>query len=214
MSEERRPPEDHGWRGLASGGWAAGPVGLIVPEARAGWMQSRRRNWVAVAAANRKGRNRPAGWREVARLVASLARTRVTSARARIARCGLKAQLRVVSCVRGRCFAVVSLRRSLRFFGRGRALACLSLHVRARAVPVRRVTTCAAEFLGGVAADGRGRGRGTGVGASCPLNFTPAVAAWFGGIKDLFPRVWRTRPEATPPMCARANRRTSPRRQV
>ena len=24
-----------------------------------------------------------------------------------------------------------------------------------------------------------GRGRGTGVGASCPLNFTPAVAAWF-----------------------------------
>ena len=113
MSEERRPPEDHGWRGLASGGWAAGPVGLIVPEARAGWMQSRRRSWVAVAAANRKGRNRPAGWRELARLVASLACTRVTSARARIARCGLKAQLRVVGYVRCRCFAVVSLRRSL-----------------------------------------------------------------------------------------------------
>ena len=156
MSEERRPPEDHGWRGLASGGWAAGPVGLIVPEARAGWVQSRRRNWVAVAAANRKGRNRPAGWRELARLVASLARTRVTSARARIARCRLKAQLRVLSCVRGRCFAVVSLRRSLRFFGRGRALACLSLHVRARSVPDRRVTAFAAEFWVGVAADGRG----------------------------------------------------------
>ena len=119
-------------------------------------MQSRRRSWVAVAAANRKGRNRPAGWRELARLVASLARTRVTSARARIARCGLKAQLRVVGYVRGRCFAVVSLRRSLRFFGRGRALACLSLHVRARAVPVRRVTAFAAEFWVGVAADGRG----------------------------------------------------------
>ena len=119
-------------------------------------MQSRRRSWVAVAATNRKGRNRLAGWRELARLVASLTRTRVTSARARIARCGLKAQLRVVGCVRGRCFAVVSLRRSLRFFGRGRALTCLSLHVRARAVPVRRVTTCAADFLVGVAADGRG----------------------------------------------------------
>ena len=113
MSEERRPTEDHGWRGLASGGWAAGPVGLIVPEARAGWMQSRRRSWVAVAAANRKGRNRPAGWRELARLVASLTRTRVTSARARIARCWLKAQFRVAGCVRGRCFVVVLLRRSL-----------------------------------------------------------------------------------------------------
>ena len=130
-------------------------MGLIVPEARAGWMQSRRRNWVAVAAANRKGRNRPAGWREVARLVASLARTRVTSARARIARCGLKEQLRVMSCVRGRCFAVVSLRRSLRFFGRGRALAGLSLHVRARSVPVRRVTVFATELWVGVAANGR-----------------------------------------------------------
>ena len=118
-------------------------------------MQSRRRNWVAVAAANRKGRNRPAGWREVARLVASLARTRVTSARARIARCGLKEQLRVLSCVRGRCFAVVSLRRSLRFFGRGRALAGLSLHVRARSVPVRRVTVFATELWVGVAANGR-----------------------------------------------------------
>ena len=44
VSEERRPTEDHGWRGLASGGWAAGPVGLVVSEARAGWMQSRRRS--------------------------------------------------------------------------------------------------------------------------------------------------------------------------
>ena len=76
-------------------------------------MQSRRRSWVAVAAANRKGRNRPAGWRELARLVASLTRTRVTSARARIARCWLKAQFRVAGCVRGRCFVVVLLRRSL-----------------------------------------------------------------------------------------------------
>jgi hypothetical protein len=67
-----------------------------------------------VAAANRKGRNRPAGWRELARLVSSLARTRVTSARARIARRGLKARLWVVGCVRGRYFAVVSLRWSLR----------------------------------------------------------------------------------------------------
>ena len=88
--------------------------------------------------------------------MASLARTRVTSARARIARCGLKAQLRVLCCVRGRCFAVVSLRRSLRFFGRGRALAGLSLHVRARSVPARRVTVLAADFWVGVAADGRG----------------------------------------------------------
>ena len=134
-----------------------------------------------------QGRNRPVGWRELARLVASLARTRVTSARARISRCGLKAQFRVVGCVRGRRFAVVSLWRSLRFFGRGRALACLSLYVRARAVPVRRVTTCAAKSWVGVAADGRGarawHGRGCFLspgshsGGRCVFFYSPGCGA-------------------------------------
>ena len=48
---------------------------------------------MAVAAANGKGRIRAGRVVELARLVASLARTRVTSARAHIARCGLEAMV-------------------------------------------------------------------------------------------------------------------------
>ena len=73
----------------------------MLLEARLGWLQPRRRIWVAVAAASDMGRIRADRVVQLARLVASLARTRVTSARARITRCGLKAQLR--GYVRGRC---------------------------------------------------------------------------------------------------------------
>ena len=48
---------------------------------------------------------------ELARLVASLARTRVTSAQARIVRYGLKARLRAVGCLRGRRAVAFQLRR-------------------------------------------------------------------------------------------------------
>ena len=126
----------------------ARPVGLVLLEARPGWLQSRRRIWVAVAAANDKGRIRADRVVQLSRRVSSLARTRVTRARARSramvwrrgsgrwAACAIAAPLQFHAG--GRCLR--------RFFGqragvRSRVCVFVHAHVQCRRAELQRTTT-------------------------------------------------------------------------